>query len=604
MLTLTFASSSDIMCFFILHLLTLATLGSCTSSPFLLNISTKSYGPDGPWQAITIQLGTPPQALDVYPAGVWQSTILAKQVCSMFLSSLCGTGGLFDPSASNSYDNTSIMFGRNSDVSPDIDAGFIYTGLKSEVMDTLILPRSGTAVDAATVSNLSIALYSSLYMTYPDGSHYPPQLGFLSLGPKVNQVFVPIIANLIPGAVMQQGRINSNSYGMHVGSAALKLPLSLWLGGYDALRLSGPVSTQRVNEEYLMEIDLYDIGIGVESGGSPFPYTSRQGILSDGNASITGTIPVLLDPALPYLSLPNSTCASITRDLPVTYQAGYGLYFWNTTDPRYARITTSPSYLSFTFRLTSSTASTDGNVTIKVPFQLLDLTLDRPLISTPTSYFPCQPFLFGQQYSLGRAFLQAAFIGVNWGNQINGEWYLAQAPGPNIPTVPSGVPFGSTVSSPSSNDWADSWKDYWTPLPTSSARSSAASGSSSSSSSTSAIIPSPSPGSSSGRGALSDGAKAGIGVGVAVAALIAVGATIFLIRKRQTNPVRSATSSQQAALFNQGGIELRHEGFGKNLLTGQGHKSEEDQQPETYEVSSSEPAVLLSDDRLRHELAA
>ena len=585
------------MCFFILHLLTLATLGSCTSSPFLLNISTKSYGPDGPWQAISIQLGTPPQSLDVYPAGVWESVILAKQVCSMFLSTLCGTGGLFDPSASASYDNTSIMFDRNSPEVPDSDAGFIFTGLKSEVMDTLILPSTGTAVDGATVSNLSIGLYSSLYMTYPDGSHYPPQLGFLSLGPKANQIFVPVVANLIPGAVMQQGRINSNSYGMHVGSATLKLPLSLWLGGYDALRLSGPVSTQRVNEQDAMEIDLYDIGIGVESGGSPFPYASRQEILSDGNASITGMIPVLMDPASPYLSLPNSTCASITRDLPVTYQAGYGLYFWNTTDPRYARITKSPSYLSFTFRLTSSTASTDGNVTIKVPFQLLDLTLDRPLISTPTSYFPCQPLLSGQQYSLGRAFLQAAFIGVNWGNQLNGEWYLAQAPGPNIPTIPSGVPFGSTVSSPSSNDWADSWKGYWTPLPTSSASRSV-------SSSTSTIIPSPSPGSSSGRGGLSDGAKAGIGVGVAVVALIAVGATIFLIRKRQTNPVQSAASSQQTALFNQGGIELSHQGFGQALLTGQGHKPEEDQQPETHEVSSSELAVSLSNSRLRHELAA
>ena len=520
----------------------------------------------------------------------------------MFSSTLCGTGGLFDPSLSDSYDNTSIKWDQNGNDVPDADAVMKYTGVKSDVMDTLVLPATGTAVNPATVSNLSIGLYSSLYMTYPDGSHYPPQLGFLSLGPRVNQSFDPINASLIPGAVMEQGRISSNSYGMHVGSAALKLPLSLWLGGYDAIRLSGPVSTQQVNEQFHLEIDLYDIGIGVESGGSPFPYTSRQGILSDGNTSITGTIPVLMDPASPYLSLPNSTCASITRDLPVTYQAGYGLYFWNTTDPRYARITTSPSYLSFTFRLTRSTASTDGNITINVPFQLLDLTLDAPLISTPTSYFPCQPPLSGQQYSLGRAFLQAAFIGVNWGNQNNGEWYLAQAPGPNIPTLPSGVSFESTVSSPPSNDWADTWKGYWTPLPTSSASTSTASRSVSSSIST--IISSPSPGSLSGRGGLSDGDKAGIGVGIAVAALIAIGAAIFLIGKRRTNPMRSTASSQQAAIFNQGAIELRHQGFGQDLLTGEGHKPEDDQQPEIYEVPGSEPAVLLSDGYLRLELAA
>ena len=589
------------MSFLTLHLLTLATLGSCTSSPFLLNISTNSHGPDGPWQAITIQLGTPPQALDVYPAGVWESIILAKQVCSNFASTLCGTGGLFDPSVSDSYDNRSITFRKNSPQVPDSDAVMKYTGLKNDVMDTLILPATGTAVGGATVSNLSIGLYSSLYMTYPDGSNYPPQLGFLSLGPRVNQIFDPINASLIPGAVMEQGRIDSNSYGLHVGSAALKLPLSLWLGGYDALRLSGPVATQQVDDQFHLEIDLYDIGIGVESGGSPFPYASRQGILSDGNTSITGAIPVLMDPASPYLSLPNSTCASITRDLPVTYQAGYGLYFWNTTDPQYLRITKSPSYLSFTFGLNHSTASTDGNITINVAFQLLDLTLDAPLISTPTSYFPCQPPLSGQQYSLGRAFLQAAFIGVNWGRQTSGEWYLAQAPGPNIPSLPSGVSFGSTVSSPPSNDWADTWKGYWTPLPASSASSSATSRSSASRSLSSSSISTnhaqvlTNPGSSNGRGGLSDGDKAGIGVGIAVAALIAVGATIFLIRKRRTKSVQSAASSQQAALFNQGGTQLRH----------QGYKPEEyHQQPETYELPGSEPTVLLSQGCLLRDLPA
>lgn len=120
----------------------------------------------------------------------------------------------------------------------------------------------------------------------------------------------------------------------------------------------------------------------------------------------------------------------------------------------------------------------------------------------------------------------------------------------------------------------------------------------------SSIIPSPSPGSSSGRSGLSDGAKAGIGVRIAVAALIAVGATNFLIRKRRTNPMQSGASSQQAALFNHGAIELRHQEWGQDMLTGQGHKPEEDQQPETYEVPGSGPAGLLIDDHVHWELAA
>ena len=35
----------------------------------------------------------------------------------------------------------------------------------------------------------------------------------------------------------------------------------------------------------------------------------------------------------------------------------------------------------------------------------------------------------GGEYTLGRAFLQAAFVGVNWEPDV-GLWFLAQAPGP------------------------------------------------------------------------------------------------------------------------------------------------------------------------------
>lgn len=64
---------------------------------------------------------------------------------------------------------------------------------------------------------------------------------------------------------------------------------------------------------------------------------------------------------------------------------------------------TSPTYLSFVFR------GSNGNLTIKAPFQLLNFTLEAPLVSNLIPYFPCQPpQAQGNSYSLGRAFLQAA----------------------------------------------------------------------------------------------------------------------------------------------------------------------------------------------------
>ena len=153
----------------------------------------------------------------------------------------------------------------------------------------------------------------------------------------------------------------------------------------------------------------------------------QHGLLAKGNASIAPGITVTMSPADPYLYLPQSTCAAIAAELPVVYQPDYGLYFWDTTDRRYSQIITSPAYLEFVF---SKNSRNNANLTIKVPFSLLNLTLKAPLVEKPTSYFPCMGTT--GTYALGRAFAQAAFIGVNWGLPA-GNWFLAQAPGPNIP---------------------------------------------------------------------------------------------------------------------------------------------------------------------------
>lgn len=107
-------------------------------------------------------------------------------------------------------------------------------------------------------------------------------------------------------------------------------------------------------------------------------------------------------------------------------------------------------------------------MTIKVPFALLNLTLIQPIIDTPTQYLPLRP---GQgpsgSYELGRAFLQAAFIGVNWQTAQgdgDGAWFLAQAPGPNTPSKnPLTVidAKNSTIIGLNAS-WEDTWKGSWT----------------------------------------------------------------------------------------------------------------------------------------------
>jgi hypothetical protein len=113
------------------------------------------------------------------------------------------------------------------------------------------------------------------------------------------------------------------------------------------------------------------------------------------------------NPGVPYMYLPENTCSAIASLPLVTFDQKMGYYIWNTTDPAFKAIMSSPSALKFSF-------STDSGIEdISVPFALLNLTLDYPLVSTPTQYFPCIPYTPSDDslYHLGRAFLQAVFLG-------------------------------------------------------------------------------------------------------------------------------------------------------------------------------------------------
>lgn len=307
--------------------------------------------------------------------------------------------------------------------------------------------------------------------TLPDERTYIIEVGNLALGaPYINQSMsmwntTLVDVTYLAGLPHTQGHTPSNSFGMHIGSVAMSIPPSIYLGGYDQSRVLGNVTVQNHNMEYF-PIDLLDIGIGVAIGSSPFPFSSKSGLLAQGNSSIGNSMQVIVEPTAPFLYLPKSTCDAIAQYLPVHYNSYLGLYFWDTANPSYPTIISSAAYLSFTFRLNASKTET---ITINVPFSLLNLTLTPPLVIFQTQYFPCTPYGYGNAWqqlpTLGRAFLQAAFIGTNWGinNSETGAWFMSQAPGPTMPNpVVKSIGVNDNYIMPSINSWADTWKDTWT----------------------------------------------------------------------------------------------------------------------------------------------
>lgn len=501
----------------------LISLSMADMIPRALSWSSKTYGPDGPWHATNVQIGTPPQSVDLFPGGFWQSNILSSTICDSVSPQTCNAprAGLYDPDASGTTVALDASFGGNVDNGTFSDKGMLsLIGSGNIVFDSLSIVTEDPPSASVQYPDFDMLVISQGSELLPDGTKYEIEVGNLALGaPSINQTWGDVNGSLVPGHLFLTGQIPSNSFGMHIGSTALKIPPSLYLGGYDQTKVIGQVTAQKYDMHFF-PIDLLDIGMGVAEGESPFPFTSKSGLLASGNSSIGVAMRVIVDPIAPFIYLPKSSCDAIAAHLPVKYQPSLGLYFWDTGSKAYHTIISSPSFLSFTFRYNSSVTQ---NMTINVPFSLLNLTLAPPLATTPTQYFPCNSFDYGKSYSsytLGKAFLQAAFLGVNWKDEGNGNWFLAQAPGPNTPSAAAVQPIGvnDTSIAPSTNNWADTWKGTWTPIT-----------SSKSSNPTTA----PQDDSKSSKSGISTGAIIGIAIGCAIVVILALVAAVLYWKRRK-----------------------------------------------------------------------
>ncbi|KAH0273552.1 hypothetical protein KCU91_g5876, partial [Aureobasidium melanogenum] len=499
--------------------------------------SQRTYGPDGPWNAVSVQVGgmqnlTPIRLqqvqVDLYPGSTFTTFVPTNASCDPAAEASCGQGTTWLPSLD-----------RGTQPSPewDIDVAFqpyfIYNNTQTNLRGNIVpqaITMGGQTIYAADLASVEVNDYDDSLnsVTYPNGVKAFPQLGLLALntGPgstDVNQTFPNSATNNSDGSatvrvpagyLFSQNIIPSYSYGLHIGAAALNYPGSLYLGGYDKARVIGPYTTYGNQNPTLL-----DIGIGVETGGSPFSFQNKTGLLLLDNDD--DHINVEIVPHSPALYLPAKTCEALADALPIYFDQATKYYLWNTSDPTYKQVVTSPAYLSFTFVPTPGALN---NVTIKIPFVLLNLTLSSPIVSTPVQYFPCQAIASatnGYGYALGRAFLQGAFVGFN--SNANIGW-LAQAPGPGDSNIGLGsegqiIANGATqldVYDGTTNDYfGQSWAKHWTPLPSQAAPSP------------------PAPTFAKHSKTISSGAIAGIAVGAAIATIALVLGIFLCMRRRR-----------------------------------------------------------------------
>jgi hypothetical protein len=154
------------------------------AAPQMVEWSTKTHGPDGPWYAVAVTIGTPSQVVDLLPGGMWMSNVLASTVCAGSDAHDCdvSNAGFYDMNKSK----TAIQIPqtgniKNGSFSGDGNILSTLVGSGGWTFDSASIPmvNTGGGLQSYKVAIDSFDLFTitSGLETLPDGTTYPVQIG-------------------------------------------------------------------------------------------------------------------------------------------------------------------------------------------------------------------------------------------------------------------------------------------------------------------------------------------------------------------------------------------------------------------------------------------
>jgi hypothetical protein len=146
----------------------------------------------------------------------------------------------------------------------------------------------------------------------------------------------------------------------------------------------------------------------------------------------TGILAVI-ETTAPELWLPPTVCDAFAAALNLTY---------HNASNRYALLTSTYNDLlelnpTFSLRIGASVSGGD-TITIDLPYAAFDLQASYPIFAESTRYFPIRRAANDSQYTIGRVFLQEAYLSVDWERQmfnVSQAYFSAPMPDAEIITI-------------------------------------------------------------------------------------------------------------------------------------------------------------------------
>ena len=196
-----------------------------------------------------------------------------------------------------------------------------------------------------------------------------------------------------------QNLIPSISFGYTAGAPyrQKKVLGSLTLGGYDVSRLvPNPHSFTFAPD------NSRDLVVGIQS----IAFEAQNGTTSN---LLPFGILAYIDSTIPYIYLPLEACKAFQKAFNLEYNATTQLY--PVSDSQHADLIAQNASITFTL---GDDVQGGDTVNITLPYDSFDLTATFPVVNDSTRYFPLKRAANESQYTLGRTFLQEAYLTVDY----------------------------------------------------------------------------------------------------------------------------------------------------------------------------------------------
>ena len=123
---------------------------------------------------------------------------------------------------------------------------------------------------------------------------------------------------------------------------------------------------------------------------------------------LASSIDIFIDSLVTEIWLPISVCEAFEQQFQLV---------WNSTSQRYlvdertheALIASNPSF-NFTIAQSGTTGTKHETVDVVLPYSAFDMNLTAPVVNETSRYFPLKRAKHETQYTLGRVFLQEAYV--------------------------------------------------------------------------------------------------------------------------------------------------------------------------------------------------